>query len=126
MAETFADQPVPRPARGTKPLQGLRYQLGKLVFSTPVYGLTLSRRAPDAPKVTPPDPWPGNADRGNAILRDRFSFANSIDKAVPEWPFLEFTADELAEYMASTGFATCARSAAMHRVAVPATSSRIG
>ncbi len=97
MAETFADQPAPRPARGSKPLQGLRYQLGKLVFSTPVYGLTLSRRAPDALSVTPPDPWPGNADNGNAILRERFSFANSIDKAMPEWSFLEFTADDYAE-----------------------------
>ena len=97
MAETFADQPVPRTTRTTKPLQGLRYQLGKLVFSTPVYGLTLSRRAPETLSVTPPDPWPGNADRGNAILRDRFSFAGSIEKAVPEWPFLEFAADEFAE-----------------------------
>ncbi len=97
MADTFADQTVSNQPRALSSLRGLRYQVGKLLFATPIYGLTLGTRAADALKVMPPDPWPGSADRGNAILRDRFTFGNALDADMPDWPFLDYVADDFAE-----------------------------
>jgi len=56
-------QPSPRS-------QGVwRYHLGKLFYASPLYGLTLSSRPPGALEVVPPDPWPGDARRGAALLK---------------------------------------------------------
>ena len=98
MADTFATAAMP--ARGTRvlgSLRSLRYELGKLFFATPVYGLTLGASVPDALSVIPPDPWPGSAERGDMILRDRFTFGNTLDSDIPDWPFLDFAADDIAE-----------------------------
>lgn len=62
-----------------------RYRLGQLVFALPIYRFTLggswiggsltSRRgAADLLAAVPPDPWPGQADRGAAILKGEFEF----------------------------------------------------
>ncbi len=49
--------------------------LRRLVYATPLYSLSLMGRAPTAMAVTPPDPWPGDAARGRAILESEFTFA---------------------------------------------------
>lgn len=38
------------------------------IFATPFYGLTLLGRHPDAPELTPADPWPGDAAHGEALV----------------------------------------------------------
>ena len=97
MADTFAAAMPPRHARVSESFQSLRYQVGKLFFATPVYGLTLGTRVPEALSIIPPDPWPGSADRGSMILRDRFTFGNTLDAASPKWAFLDFAADDFAD-----------------------------
>ena len=47
------------------------------MFTLPGYRLTLIGRTPATLQVSPPDPWPGRADRGAAILAGRFRFAAS-------------------------------------------------
>ena len=51
--------------------------LRRLLFANPLYGLTLSGRAQSEPKVTPPDPWPGDAEAGTAIVEGGFSLAGA-------------------------------------------------
>lgn len=55
-------------------LQELRYGVGKLLYGSSVYRYTLLGRTPPGLYLVPPDPWPGNADRGAAILKGEFSF----------------------------------------------------
>jgi uncharacterized heparinase superfamily protein len=55
-------------------LQDLRYSMGKLLYATPLYHYTLLGRAPQEMAVVPPDSWPGNAERGSAILSGEFFF----------------------------------------------------
>ena len=55
------------PAFGLSPRSGW-LALGRLAFRTPLYGLTLIGRTPKAPRGTPPDPWPGDAATGAAIV----------------------------------------------------------
>ncbi len=45
-----------------------------LVYAVPLYRFTLAGRTPKRLSVNPPDPWPGNADRGSAIGREEFTF----------------------------------------------------
>ena len=54
--------------------QELRYGVGKLIYATPIYRYTLVGRAPSELAVVPPDPWPGNAERGAAISAGELSF----------------------------------------------------
>jgi uncharacterized heparinase superfamily protein len=44
-------------------------------FALPGYGATLMGRAPTSLRALPPDPWPGDADHGRAILGGEFTFA---------------------------------------------------
>ena len=46
-----------------------------MVFATPLYGPTLLRRRPARLSAAPPDPWPGNPERGAAITQGVYSFA---------------------------------------------------
>lgn len=52
----------------------LRYGMGKLFYASPVYRYTLIGRAPADLAFVPPDPWPGNAERGAAISAGELSF----------------------------------------------------
>ncbi len=51
--------------------------LRRLLFANPLYGLTLSGRVPSEPRGTPPDPWPGDAEVGTAIVEGRFCLAGA-------------------------------------------------
>ncbi len=60
------------------PGQALRTLLAigrDLVCMTPLYPLTLVGRTPKRLAVTLPDPWPGDAARGHALLEGRYGFA---------------------------------------------------
>ncbi len=52
----------------------LRYSVGKLIFASPLYRYTLAGRTPPDLYSLPPDPWPGKAIRGAAILKGEFEF----------------------------------------------------
>ncbi|MEE9251562.1 MAG: heparinase II/III family protein [Alphaproteobacteria bacterium] len=74
-----------RPARQT--LGKLCYALGTLIFATPAYPLTLVGRTPTRLRVSPADPWPGDAARGRAVLKGEFTFAGrTLRAAAPEAP----------------------------------------
>lgn len=49
-----------------------------MVFSAPFYGSTLLHRKPAGLSAAPPDPWPGNAERGAAMLNGNYNFAGTI------------------------------------------------
>lgn len=69
--------------------------LARLWFGSPLYRLTLSGRAPQTLLMVPPDPWPGDAVRGNAMMAGDFAFAGRSrriegdpwqeDDAHPDW-----------------------------------------
>ena len=63
------------PARLRTRLSDRLRRAAQCLFSLPGYRLTLIGRAPATLKISPPDPWPGRADRGAAMLAGRFRFA---------------------------------------------------
>lgn len=50
----------------------------ELVFRIPGYGVTLRGRGPRELLAQSPDPWPGDAARGQAIVGGRFEFAGEV------------------------------------------------
>ena len=67
-------------------LPALRYRFLRTTFPTPLYALTLAGSIRDAPSVVPPDPWPGDPLRGDAIRAGRFEFAgHTVTSASPPW-----------------------------------------
>jgi|TARA_R110002072_G_scaffold19100_2_gene71078 uncharacterized heparinase superfamily protein len=62
------------------------YGLKSLLFGLSFYKKTLTRVSSVAPVTTPPDPWPGNAERGAALAAGRFELAGYvIDNPDPLW-----------------------------------------
>ena len=55
-----------------------------LFFAMPGYGVTLTGRAPAGLRAIPPDPWPGDADHGRAIMSGEFTFAGRTARIVTE------------------------------------------
>ena len=64
-----------------------------MVFAAPFYGLTLLRRQPAGLLAAIPDPWPGNAKRGAAMVEGSFAFAGKI-KRPDDSPWDEADADD--------------------------------
>jgi len=62
------------------------------MFANPVYRLTLPRRGPRDLSMTPPDAWPGNPDRGAAIVDNVFILAGTRVRAAGS-PFDETAPD---------------------------------
>ena len=56
-------------------LARLAYRLKRPIFALPVYRYSLSGAVATALRITPSDPWSGNAERGAAILHGEFAFA---------------------------------------------------
>ncbi len=55
-------------------------------YASPVYGLLLMAR-PRSIETAPPDPWPGDSERGAAILRGEFTFGGRrFRNASGAWP----------------------------------------
>jgi uncharacterized heparinase superfamily protein len=67
-------------------LQRLGYLIKTPFYRSPLYGAGRLRSEPGAVRLTPPDPWPGNATRGAAIVHGDFTFAGqSIHNPAPAW-----------------------------------------
>lgn len=49
-----------------------------LIYASPLYRLSLGGRTPEALALAPPDPWPGEAARGSAILNGIFGFNGEV------------------------------------------------
>ncbi len=52
--------------------------LSELLFRLPGYAVTLRGRAPRELPAQSPDPWPGEAARGQALVGGRFEFAGEV------------------------------------------------
>ena len=62
--------------------EGLR----TLAFGNPLYSLSLGRRGPTRLEAIPPDPWPGDADRGAALCAGEYRFAGrTLVSEIPLW-----------------------------------------
>lgn len=62
-------------------MRRLRDGLRTLAYSNPLYALSLGGKAPMALTIVPPDSWPGNGDRGTALIEGRFPFAGQCFEA---------------------------------------------
>lgn len=63
-----------------------RNRIAGFVFASPLYRLTLRGEPPKRLKRLPPPPWPGDAERGKAMLAGRFLCAGqSVSADRPEW-----------------------------------------
>ncbi|HSE77627.1 MAG TPA: heparinase II/III family protein [Alphaproteobacteria bacterium] len=63
-----------------------RWRLHELWFSSPLYRLTLVGRPPRRLARLAPEPWPGDASRGRAILAGKLVCAGqAIDAQRPDW-----------------------------------------
>ncbi|MEA1938964.1 MAG: heparinase II/III family protein, partial [Pseudomonadota bacterium] len=61
-------------------------QARALLFSLPLYTLTLTGRAPERLVAVPPDPWPGRVENGHDILCGVYAFAGkSVSMTTPVW-----------------------------------------
>lgn len=64
----------------------LRYRLLRVIFSTPIYSLTLSKGVRDTPSIVPPDPWPGNSLNGEQICDGYYNFAgHKVTRVTSPW-----------------------------------------
>ena len=61
----------------------LREGVAQIAYGNPIYQLMLGGRAPTALSVVPPDPWPGDADVGTALLADIYRFAGHTEHPDP-------------------------------------------
>ena len=62
------------------PLARHRDRAWETLYASPLYGLLLLGRRPASLTAIPPDPWPGDASRGTAILQGQFRFAGQTLK----------------------------------------------
>lgn len=73
------------------PFGRMRRGARTFVYANPLYHFTLGRllplgRTPTALAAVPPDPWPGDANRGQALIAGEFSFAGQTVRSLePLW-----------------------------------------
>lgn len=73
-----------RGARET--VRTLRTGLSRLAYGNPLYTLTLGRNGPRDLLLVPPDPWPGDAEKGSALLGGCYAFAGqTVRSDAPLW-----------------------------------------
>jgi uncharacterized heparinase superfamily protein len=76
----------------------LGYDLKRPVFALPMYRYSLGGPVATTVRVSPPDPWPGDAILGAAIIQGNFRFlGRSIANPAPLWSPRGLGADWLAE-----------------------------
>lgn len=67
-------------------LQRLLHRIKTPLYATGLYRATLPTRGAGAIMTSPPDPWPGDAVRGQAIVAGEFAFAGQvIHEPAPLW-----------------------------------------
>ncbi len=60
--------------------------LRTLAYGNPLYSLSLGRRGPTRLEAVPPDPWPGDAERGAALCAGEYRFAGrTLVSDIPLW-----------------------------------------
>ena len=64
--------------RGKSAWSPFQRRLYGTLFATPLYGVTLLHRSPVQMANVPPDTWPGDANRGAAILGGTFTLAGIL------------------------------------------------
>jgi uncharacterized heparinase superfamily protein len=85
-------------ASEARPGPSLRDRVATMVFASPLYRLTLRAEAPQRLRRVPPPPWPGDPERGAAILAGRFVCAGQpIDAEKPDWHAPQLSEIALAE-----------------------------
>lgn len=73
-------------ARPSPDMRRFKVGAGALVYSTPLYRMVLSGRAPQALNPVPLDPWPGQPGRGEALLAGTYAFAGEVRTGdTPPW-----------------------------------------
>ena len=71
---------------GDGTFQRVHRHLMDAAFASPLYRLTLMGRPPEDLVCTPMDPWPGDADKGAALVAGRYSLAGRSEWAdAPPW-----------------------------------------
>jgi uncharacterized heparinase superfamily protein len=80
-----AEGHVATPSPSRQPA-GWREQVANFIFASSLYGWTLRGEPPKRLKRLPPAPWPGDPERGKAIVGGRFTCAGQpINAERPEW-----------------------------------------
>ena len=64
----------------------LGYSLKRPLFALPLYGWSLGRGQATALALVPSDPWPGSAERGQALMEGHFDLAGeTVIEPDPIW-----------------------------------------
>ncbi|MEQ8968586.1 MAG: heparinase II/III family protein [Azospirillaceae bacterium] len=85
MARGSADRSPPR-SGGRAGLGEWPRTLRRAAWASPLYSLALGRSAPRDLRLVPADPWPGDADRGQALIAGHYSFAGTTSEGEePLW-----------------------------------------
>jgi uncharacterized heparinase superfamily protein len=82
MAERGADSAAMGGRRGKVPGPGLK----ALWYGSPLYRLALAGKTPQSFMAVPPDPWPGEGTRGNAMLAGEYQAAGRT-RRIDEHPW---------------------------------------
>lgn len=84
--------------KGIRPLQKLGATASELAFNHPFANLTINHHVPDRLEVVPPDPWPGDSQRGRDLLAGIFRFAgHTVPKEEISWKPLSAKPEWVAE-----------------------------
>jgi uncharacterized heparinase superfamily protein len=77
---------------------GWRDRIATYIYASPLYGFTLRAEPPKRLKRLPPAPWPGEVERGKAILAGRFQCAGlPVNAQRPDWYAPQLSEAALAE-----------------------------
>ncbi|MDD9900111.1 MAG: heparinase II/III family protein [Alphaproteobacteria bacterium] len=72
--------------KGIRPLQKLGVMTRELAFNNPLSVMAIPSRVPNHLVCVPPDPWPGDAERGRDLIAGAFHFAGQlIEKNSLSW-----------------------------------------
>ena len=76
--------------RGIRPVQKLGARAKELALNNPLASIAINPRIPSRLKAIPPDPWPGDAQRGRELVAGIFRFAGqTVEKENLSWKPLD-------------------------------------
>ncbi|WP_026870781.1 heparinase II/III family protein [Inquilinus limosus] len=67
-------------------------QLARFAYSNPLYSVALGRKGPRDLLMVPPDPWPGDAERGAALIAGQYRLGGQTYEAAAAAPWEPFGA----------------------------------
>src|SRR3990170_4965068 len=67
-------------------------QLARFAYSNPLYSVALGRKGPRDLLMVPPDPWPGDAERGVALIAGTYRLGGQTYEAATAAPWEPFGA----------------------------------